>query len=307
MPTWTELEMAFLNTDKNSWYDNFVSFGGVPRYVMPNEIPGFKLKNDIKLKSAIATKGMIIAEEFFKDSFGTIDLFQNYMLVHINPPLSTDGDFQYEGAIVYSFASDYIFQKLVEKNKTKMLTGAAGMFNVGAASDEYGAVSAGNLFEKICLWLNPLTDKQLEVFSFEDANMSAINLSVPSETFELPHDWKKTQDLPANKFILPRISNLQSGDAFFVEKSGRNYRMVIFQITVGKSHPVKANGLNDIFSAFPKKIRDMINEMALIFVIPNYGTLNRKQQITTKKGTEFKKAFPSSLNNLKQYVYKYKI
>ena len=68
-------------------------------------------------------------EWFFKSGFGTIDLFQSYMLVHINSPQSRSGDYKYAGHAEYSFASDYIFKWLVDKHQALMLAGAKTTFN----------------------------------------------------------------------------------------------------------------------------------------------------------------------------------
>jgi hypothetical protein len=114
MPTWTELELTFLNSDKFIWYDNFVLFGEVPRYVIPDEIRGLDVSNSLYLEETLATKGMMIAEE--KASAQSTCFRIIYMLLHINPPISTDGDFEYNGGLVYSFASDLIFQKLAKND-----------------------------------------------------------------------------------------------------------------------------------------------------------------------------------------------
>ena len=83
-------------------------------------------------------------------SFGTVDSLQSYMLVHINPPprrlaRNVCVDFDYEGENVYSFK--YNAQMLVAQE--------VDIFNAGSSSATNGAVSANNLFEKICLWLKP--------------------------------------------------------------------------------------------------------------------------------------------------------
>ena len=67
--------------------------------------------------------------------------------MHINPPLSAVGDFDYNHITVYTFASDTIFQMLAKKHRTQMLAGAVDMFNVGVASESYDAVSSDKLFE----------------------------------------------------------------------------------------------------------------------------------------------------------------
>jgi hypothetical protein len=223
MPTWSEEELKFVNSNHSEWYENFVRYGGVPRFVM---------HNGGDMEDALSTKGGIIAEGFFKFSFGTIDPQQSYTLVHINPP-STNGHFQYDGQATYSFASDYVFRQLLEKHRVQMLTGAGGLFNTGVATETFGAVSAGNLFEKICLWLKPLDDQSITAAPLGGGEN--VTFFVPAESHELSHDWKTRKELPVNMLILPRIANLQSGDAFFVVKGENNcYRLVVFQITVGE-------------------------------------------------------------------------
>jgi hypothetical protein len=143
MPTWSELELKFVNPDIAQWYEDFVLFGGVPRLVIPTLD---RIDPHTTLENVLAAEGGAIVEKVFKQGFGTVDLMQSYMLVHINPPVAENGDFKYDGETVYSFASDAIFQRLVDKHKVQMLAGAVGMFNCGVASETYGAASASHLF-----------------------------------------------------------------------------------------------------------------------------------------------------------------
>jgi hypothetical protein len=122
------------------WHENFVLVGGVPRLVFSSGSPTL-------LEDTLEKKGGAIAEAFFTFSFGTLDLLQNYVLVHINPPMSSDGDYEYDGKTAYSFASDYVFIQLTKKRDEQLLAGAIGLFNSGVASDTIGAAPAGYLFE----------------------------------------------------------------------------------------------------------------------------------------------------------------
>eukprot|EP01039_Chlorochromonas_danica_P010110 gene10110-11190_t len=303
MPTWSELELMFLDIEIAQWYEDFVLFGGVPRHVIPRAAC---IDPHTKLEATLAEKGGAIAEEFFKFGFGTVDWLQSYMLVHINPPVSDNGDFEYDGLTLYSFASDAIFQWLVNKHNAQMLAGAVGMFNSGASSWKYGGVSAGNLFEKICLWLKPLDGQRITAASLEGG--TDVTLDVPPVRYVLPHDWKKTAQLSVNVLILPRISNLESGDAFYVVQCPHHdsFLLVVFQITVGESHPVKVNGLHDILLAFPETVRNKIKHKALVFVIPKHGTLDKKQKLQTQKEKEAILP-PKIVKDFEQYVYRHEI
>lgn len=112
------------------------------------------------------------------------------------PPASADGDYEYEGQIVYSFASDAIFQLLMKQYNDQMLAGAMRLFNVRAAPETSGFVSVGVLFEKTCLWLKPLDGRRITAFSFSGGDN--VTFSVPGERFLLSHDWKETVQLSAN-------------------------------------------------------------------------------------------------------------
>ena len=204
------------------------------------------------------------------------------MLVHINPPLSATGDFDYSGMIVYTFASDAIFQSLVEKHRTQMLAQAVDMFNVGVASESYG-----KLFEKVCLWLKPLNGMCFTATSLID-DASNADFEVPSHRELLPQDWKKTASLVPDVLYVPRISNLESGDCFYLVHlpTAGGYLLVVLQITVGKSHPVKGNGLHDILLAYSEDVRKQVVSKALVFVVPAHGELHGKQPLHTQGGTK---------------------
>jgi hypothetical protein len=73
----------------------------------------------------------------------------------------------------------------------------------------------------------------------------------------LPDSWKykagkqETERLNSDILYQPRISNLESGDAFCVisdPSDGTSLMLIVLQITVSKVHKVKSNGLNEIGS-----------------------------------------------------------
>ena len=292
----------FLNADIGLWYKDFVLFGGVPRYVF-QRAPGISAHK--LLVEAFAQKGGASATELFGFSFGTLYSEQTYMLVQINPPVSDDGDYEYSGWTVYSFASDAIFQKLMEKHSEVMLAEAVRRFSRSPALVSYGAVSSSNLFEKICLWLKPLNGQRIVATSLSGA--ADLSFDVRTESHLLPYDWKMIEDLPVNKLNLPQISNLESGNAFHVvSESANSFSLVVFQVTVGKSHPVKVKGLCDIWNAFPSKVKYHIICKVLVFVIPLNGSLDREQKLIAKEG-EVADVLPHSVRDFEQYVYRYRI
>jgi len=83
---------------------------------------------------------------------------------------------------------------------------------------------------------------------------------------------------------VPRISNLESGDSFYLALLPTGgYLLVVLQITVGKSHPVKVNGLHDILLAYLQDVREHVASKALVFVLPAHGGLDKEQALHTQK------------------------
>jgi hypothetical protein len=223
--------------------------------------------------------------------------------VHINPPLSAVGDFDYNHITVYTFASDTIFQMLAKKHRTQMLAGAVDMFNVGVASESYDAVSSGKLFEKVCLWLKPLDGMCFTATSLIDDAPNA-DFEVPSHREVLPQDWKKTARLVPSVLYVPRISNLESGDCFYlVPLPTSGYLLVVLQFIMGMSHPVKANGLHDILFAYSEDVRVQVVSKALVFVLPARG------ELLQQKGEQMEdsSSVPVAVRDFKQYMYRHRI
>mmetsp|Transcript_28557 Transcript_28557/g.48271 ORF Transcript_28557/g.48271 Transcript_28557/m.48271 type:complete len:131 (-) Transcript_28557:142-534(-) len=97
----------------------------------------------------------------------------------------------------------------------------------------------------------------------------------------LSRNWK-LDTLEADILYVPIIGNLESGDAFFLQSDTNT--LYVLQITVGETHPVKANGLNVIFERFSNII---VNNCYLVFVTPKNGQLLRRPQtIVTQRGME---------------------
>ena len=288
LPTWHYLELKFIDAFDNNWIERFIQFGGVPRSIF-----GGALEEDKKLIKTLVAKGGMIADYFFKHGFGNVEPETSYTLLHMNPPWSpVNNDWLYQASAVYSFASDAIFQKIAEKHKTRLLAEPINLFNAGVAPDVYGGGSAGNLFEKICLWLKPVAGNEIMIETI-DLPKDFITLKLPLTSI-LQYHWKEnarndpSKKLQPGVLYQPKIANLESGDSFCVLQRGYGtdgqpvFWIVILQITVGENHPVKVNGLHDIILAFPEHIQHRIVQKLLVFVTPLDGKLNSLQPLHTQ-------------------------
>jgi hypothetical protein len=305
MPTWNEDELLCINQFASDWFNNFVTFGGVPRHVFWNGIDNDPRK---LLSHALDTKGGHLARNFFTFGLGDVDPDMSFMLVHINPRENYNSHtWSYIGEPVYSFASDEIFVMIEKKYESALLAQALQIFNAGVASDTYGSVSAGHLFEKVCLYSAPLAEKSIHV-TFFDKTIPSCCYNLPAIEV-LPDNWKSSATLKDNLLYRPRISNLESGDAFAVirdEVHPELWVLIVLQITVGKSHPVKSNGLVRIFNSFLPEIRTKIASKILVFVTPNHGQLNSEQPLVTIAGEENKQP-PLIARDFQQCFYRYSL
>lgn len=310
MPTWSEQELMTVVGDENKdeIYDRFVLFGGVPRYVLwkgPGQSP------EQMLEDAIVSKGSGIMEYFSSNGHGDIDKDRSFMLVHLNPPrLSDDSDWDYQKPFEFSFASDEIFRRLIDKFDQSLLDSARSQFNNGAWSRSYGKGSAGHLFEKLVLWWTPIANKSVELTSL-DNRANRLTATLPAMQL-LPHLWEakkgsKAGELEANCLYQPRITNLESADAFCVISEGEGpATLIVLQVTVGKTHPIKVNGLKKIVRAYPLTIQRALGKTLLVFVIPVNGALQGPQPLHTKGGT-VAVSVPSEAQGFQQYVVEYAV
>jgi len=305
LPTWSEFELWQVNRNKEEWYERFVKCGGVARIVLWKGTANDPM-NAFEL--AFDQKGAIVAEYFFKIGFGNVDSENSYALVHINPPTLPDGSLLYDcKKPVHTFASDYVFERLQMIFLRAQVTNAANWFNAGGgfASEKLGAVSAGHLFEKMCLWLVPLSGLTITPRPL-DKRQQNDSLSIPIPTMErLAYNWRELKNLQVDRLYQPLISNFEFGNSFCLLQL-TVLTLIVFQITVGEKHPVKANGLKSIVQAFPESIRSRIGRKLIVFVTPMEGKIRDVQSIISQKGKEMSKVSVDA-QNFEQWVYCHKV
>jgi hypothetical protein len=209
--------------------------------------------------------------------------------------------------VVHSFASDDIFNLLAKKYESYLLSKLISLLNAGVASEVYGGGSAGNLFEKVVLWLKPIAKKTITVKSFVDDTEK--NITLPDREI-LPRQWKTARgrdgNLSPGVLYQPRIANLESGDCFCVIDWEEGYMLVVLQMTVGAVHPIKVNGLRDIVLAYPMQIRSELVSKVLVFVTPTDGALDGQQPYHTQDG-KVPQRFPIEVEGFVQHKCEYKI
>ena len=290
MPTWSYEEMSeYILSDtfgedfgknleeKQNMLEMFEYFGGVVRSVVS--------KNKGLIDKAITAKGSLICQHYFKAGHGGIEDHISDVLIHRNPPKDADGKFLYEvldEIFIYSFASQYIFRELVKNNKVALIKEAKQKYAVGTMSGG----EDGKEFELLCFHTGAFSGVSFTATPLNGTEgLNDLNIVFPESEY-LVRDWKTSNDyLKANVLYLPTIGNLESGDAFCVMELNGVTTLIVMQVTIASSHPVKMNGLKTICDCFGNT-QVNITDKILIFITPIHGTLNSKQNLHSTQNTK---------------------
>ena len=192
LPTWSQDELYFVNRNMASWYDRFVVCGGIARIVLWD---GKGLDPMAGILATLRANAATVTDYFFSKGFGDMDPNTSYTFVHMNPPCNDDGRVMYDANVpVYTFASDALFLELVNIHRASLVASAVDLFYTGGslASLMLGAVSADNLFQKICLWLVPLANTIINPVAL-NASFARLGDIVLPNIEVLVHNWKELQ------------------------------------------------------------------------------------------------------------------
>jgi hypothetical protein len=277
LPTWSLEELMQLNQIHSSSLDiisrRFDCIGGIPRHIFSSD---FEIV-ECDVQKALSEKGGDIAKHFFLEGFGMKDEQMSYLLIHLHP--DPDPEKCYSGAKTsHTFASPFIWKKLYHLHHRKILMESQNYFNGGTGA--YGGSFAGYHFEFMCLDAPPIAGTEQTITPLTSDIQTRI-LSIPSSQKVDFNKQREQIDLQQNIFYIPTKKIFESGDAFFWSNENE---LFVFQITVGRSHPVKAHGLDEICKLIPMNKKGLIQKYHLVFVVPAQGQLSSSQQLTTTKG-----------------------
>jgi hypothetical protein len=247
----------------------FQLVGGIPRLCFKNK--NFNLLETVRTR--INVKGIDFLIQFLRSGFSVIDEEISHLLIHRHPD---ENDGYLTDSDNYAFASDEIFRRMIFAHNNALLTESLNYFNQGLGAK--GGTGAGDLFQKLCLGIcriaGPYT---ITTFPSDNPVVEKI-LQVPTDG--VLTDFKCESEsivIRQNYLYIPAQKNFESGDAFYLSPENE---LIVIQVTVGYSHPVKMNGLvkiSELFADFP------ISNYHLVFLVPTNPQLNSRQPIITKE------------------------
>jgi len=289
VPTCSEWEYATYMSFKHFWTDrgldmnnethwdlvkqSIIVYGGSFRNVIHSvRYRGRSASVDWKVVHALQDNGATTAACVFEHSFrsGVADISD--VLIHRNPPVNEYGKFEYSAPkTVFTVASPYIFQKLLDLKRDHYSALMRQKFNFGGM---FGG-DDGKLFEYLCLNVFPFAGRIFNIVPLNSDTGQDINITIPATKTILAPNWR-TLYLEQDVLYVPSHGTLESGDAFCMLSVLGVLTVIVFQITIAESHPVKMNGLRTIASRFLNAEHQL-----LVFVTPTKGRLCQSQNMLT--------------------------
>ena len=204
------------------------------------------------------------------------DIENSYTLVHLVPRKNEDYSYDYLHNTV-DVASRYVFSVLRNISDIEAYR-ATKKFLLMSDSGGYYAALQGYYFEDIFYREYP-AEMNLNALNKKGSSRAKIisnvtnTIKTPTDKYMYPYDF---MNWTSNVFYFPISELFESADAFFIQGTKEQSKLFIFQLTVGSTHPVKANGLLRIVKHFEGsgyKVDSNSMMMHLVIVTPQKGNI----------------------------------
>ena len=207
-----------------------------------------------------------------------------------------------ENPIHYSILTDFVGKKLAEKAASLSIQKRKALIS---DLKEEGAASAyrGVIFEADAI------DRLVRGGSFSLRKCSSVDDQSISFTLTNTGSRFPMQDLDSldvinavNRIVVPDARNFESVDAFRVNLNPPQTEVLLFQMTVGKAHPTKYNGVKQVMDKIREKLNDKTISCKLVFVVPGDvkscyhspqavinmdGTIRKRQALDLNESNQF--------------------
>jgi len=207
-----------------------------------------------------------------------------------------------ENPIHYSMLTDFVGKKLSEKaaslsiQKRKMLI--SELKEEGAASAYRGVIFEADAIDRL------VRGGSFTLHKCSSVDDQSISLTLMNTGSRLPMQGLDSLDVinAVNRIVVPDARNFESADAFRVNLNPTQTEVLLFQMTVGKSHPTKYNGVKQVMDKIREELNDKTISCKLVFVVPGdvKSCYHSPQAVINKDGT-VRKRQEHDLNHSNQF------
>ena len=196
-----------------------------------------------------------------------------------------------QNPIHYSLLTNFVGKKLSEKAATLTIQKRKALISElkeeGAASAYRGVIFEADAIDRL------VRGGSFTLHKCSNVDDQSISLTLTNTVSRFPMKSLESLDVfnATNRIVVPDARNFESVDAFLVILNPPKKEVLLFQTTVGKSHPTKYDGVKQVMDKIREKLKDKTISCKLVFVVPDdvkdcYGS---PQAVLNKDGTVCKR------------------
>ena len=290
LPTWSteeqyeyfrspQFESEYSKEVAQRAYENIWYFGGSIRRNI--QVAMSRQSPVTMIGEALLVKGDLLCERYFNAGFGGPEEVLSDVLVHRNPKM-VDNKYDFDSVPgVFSFASPFVLQRLLQRKNNMLVTEARNKYNAGT----FHGGDDGIEFEHLCLHGFQVSNIEFKAQPLTDGAAATAVIFPDKQVLAL--NWREQKKyLQADVLYIPPSGNLESGDAFCLIKINERWTLVILQCTIAETHPVKQNGVKIIHDRYTKNSKLQVDDTVIMFMIPFNGKLKTKQSLVIQKNKQ---------------------
>ena len=207
-----------------------------------------------------------------------------------------------ENPIHYSMLTDFVGKKLSEKAASLSIQKRKALISElkeeGAASAYRGVIFEADAIDRL------VRGGSFSLHKCSSVDDQSISLTLTNTGSRFPMQGLDSLDVinAVNRIVVPDARNFESADAFRVNLNPPQTEVLLFQMTVGKTHPTKYNGVKQVMDKIREKLKDETISCKLVFVVPGdvKSCYHSPQAVINKDGT-VRKRQERDLNESNQF------
>ena len=207
-----------------------------------------------------------------------------------------------ENPIHYSMLTEFVAKKLSEKAASLSIQKRKALISElkeeGAASAYRGVIFEADAIDRL------VRGGSFALHKCSSVDDQSISLALTNTGSRFPMQGLDSLDVfnAVDRIVVPDARNFESVDAFRVNLNSPQTEVLLFQMTVGKTHPTKYNGVKRVMDKIREKLKDKTVPCKVVFVVPGdvKSYYHSPQSVINKDGT-VRKRQERDLNESNQF------